>query len=309
MRVFLTGATGLLGSHVTEQLLLQGAKVSALVRSIPQKSFLGSQSQNSNVNLIEGDLDNPSVWQNKIQGTFDAVIHCAALATVDQSLKSEAWRINFLGTQKAHQVLREKAEQWIQISSISTLCNGEHSMVDESHQGQARKTPYAESKLAADQWLDSVDPDALIIHPCYMFGEWDSRPSSGAIFYALKFKKIQTYQNTMKNFVAARDVAKGILQALHQRARGHYIFGNENVILQDFFLEICREMNISFDLNEEALSEQSPDWAKEFCAASAVSWEKARKELSYAPEQNLKNMLKEAMDYFERNKMLRRSKG
>ncbi len=309
MRIFLSGATGLLGSHITEQLIHRGDKVVALVRAVPQKSFLGhvDASGAGSVELIKGDLEDLS-WASQLQGDFDAVIHCAALASVDSKLKEQMWKINFLGTQSLYQLLRPRTKKWIQISSISTMCSGEHELVDETFQGQARKTFYAESKLATDQWLDFTDPSALIIHPCYMLGKWDAKPSSGSIFFAVKFKKIQTYHNSTKNFVAAQDVARGVLQALDRSAKGHFILGNENISLKLFFTELCREMNMDFELLEKPLNEDSTDWAKELCAASAVTWQKARAELSYNPQIKIKELLKETMDYFEEFKMLRRAK-
>ncbi|MBK7963631.1 MAG: NAD-dependent epimerase/dehydratase family protein [Bdellovibrionales bacterium] len=304
MRVFLTGATGLLGSHIAQQLLSRGIKVTVLVRAIPQKSFLGQyrDQYKDRIEIIEGDLN-----QCLVAGSFDVVIHAAAMTSVDHTKSDEIWNVNLNGTKKLFQSLQGRFGTWVQISSISTMCDGGQVLVDESLQGRVRKTPYAESKLAADNWLSTQREQVLTIHPCYLLGQWDSKPSSGAIFHALKFKKISSFQNSIKNFVSPRDVAVGILGALDRGLSGHYILGNENVPLDQFFKTISREMNIPMDIKEEPLTLTSPDWAKEFCAAAEVNWSKAKSEISYNPKVSLAEMVRETMDYFEQHKMLRRN--
>lgn len=301
MKVLLTGATGLLGSHLMEQLTSNGHQVTALVREIPARSFLGSVKPTCE--LIQGDLFN-----NHIPGEFDTVIHAAAMTSADHSKKEELWRVNFEGTQKFYQQMKNRFGVWVQVSSISTLCNGTQNLVTENHQGQCRPTPYAESKLAADQWLDAQSAETLVVHPCYMLGKWDSKPSSGAIFHAVKMGKISRFQNAVKNFVSPRDVSRGILQAIANGSRGHYILGNENVEIAKFFNLLADEMNIDSPMTPAPLTAESADWMKEFCVASSVSIEKAQKVFGYSPQVNLPEMLRETMNYFEQYKLLRRTR-
>ena len=307
MKVLLTGATGLLGSHLTELMLHKNIQIYALVRKVPSKSFIGSLKENYplNLTLIESDLDD---YVPNDDDYFDAVIHTAAKLSSDEAQKDEIWQTNFEATKNLINKLQGKFTKWIQVSSIGTLSNGHDILVDESFHGNARETHYAQSKLKADQWLMENYPDSLIIHPTYMLGKWDSKPSSGAIFFALKYKKMNTFLNHNKNFVGASDVALGILKAIEADQRGHFILGNINISIKDFLMKASNELNIPFNLCEESLSDETLDFVKEFCLSSSASSLKAMETFGYNPEKDLNLLIKEVLNYFEENKMLKRSK-
>ena len=75
MNVFITGATGFLGSAVAKQLLARGYNVRALSRTSPRTDLLGDAA--SGIDWISGDvLDVDSL----ITGMHEcqAVFHCAA---------------------------------------------------------------------------------------------------------------------------------------------------------------------------------------------------------------------------------------
>ena len=75
MRVFLTGGTGLLGSHLAEHLLQEGHHVRALVRPSSDASFLAGVG----AELVEGDVTDPvDRLSAAIQGCTH-VVHGAAL--------------------------------------------------------------------------------------------------------------------------------------------------------------------------------------------------------------------------------------
>jgi nucleoside-diphosphate-sugar epimerase len=309
MRVLLTGATGLLGSHLVEQILAKGWFLTVLVRAIPQRSFLGQLRKDEiSTNLFSDRLQiqEGSLESHNISEHFDVVIHNAAKVSAEASEADLVWKTNFEGTQQLYRSLEGKFKKWVQISSIATLCDGQADIVDELYIGSARKTPYAESKLAAGKWLEAQNKDTLLIHPCYMLGRWDSKPSSGVIFHAVRFGKIHSYAEATKNFIAASDVAKGIIQGIDLNSQGNYILGNENISLTKFFMELTRVLNVPNSLVIEELSNESTDFTKEFCMTSAVDCSKARQELNFFPNVHLVQMLEETMEYFERFKMLKR---
>src|ERR1700749_1519539 len=74
MRVLVTGANGLLGTHVIQQLLEKGYAVNGLLRN--KDKFL--LPEYINLELIEGDLRNQTIVNKAVKGC-DAIIHCAAI--------------------------------------------------------------------------------------------------------------------------------------------------------------------------------------------------------------------------------------
>jgi nucleoside-diphosphate-sugar epimerase len=69
----ITGATGLLGSHVAEQLAARGERVRALVRPTSDTDFL----RQHGIELAVGDLHDPESLRRFVDGA-DIVYHCAA---------------------------------------------------------------------------------------------------------------------------------------------------------------------------------------------------------------------------------------
>ncbi|APW59362.1 NAD-dependent epimerase/dehydratase family protein [Paludisphaera borealis] len=72
-RVLVTGATGLLGSHLVERLGARGDHVLALARQSSATGFLDERG----VEVVRGDLTDPSACDRALDG-INVVYHCAA---------------------------------------------------------------------------------------------------------------------------------------------------------------------------------------------------------------------------------------
>ncbi|MEQ9482400.1 NAD-dependent epimerase/dehydratase family protein [Coleofasciculus sp. F4-SAH-05] len=93
MKVLVTGATGFVGSHLTERLVNDGYEVRALVRSTSDISFL----KPLDVEIISGDItDSQAV--NKAVKSCQQVYHVAAAASRSKLSKNQYYAINVEGT-------------------------------------------------------------------------------------------------------------------------------------------------------------------------------------------------------------------
>lgn len=93
MKVFVTGGSGLVGSHVAEQLMRAGHGVRALVRSgsdTRHLSALGAE-------LWEGSVTHPASLEGALSGC-GAVVHAAAVVTA-RATWEEYRRVNVEGTE------------------------------------------------------------------------------------------------------------------------------------------------------------------------------------------------------------------
>lgn len=79
--VFITGATGLVGRRLVEDLLADGDRVIALTRSASRaRSTLGEA---ANLSVVEGDPSAAGAWQASIDGV-DAVVHLCGAGIADR---------------------------------------------------------------------------------------------------------------------------------------------------------------------------------------------------------------------------------
>lgn len=307
MRVLLTGATGLLGAHLLKQGLDQGVDFLCLGRSISKRSYL-AQCQDQ-VRFVSIDLTDEKKIK-ELDEEVDLVIHAAALASPFQKDDEAMEELNVKGTKNLYQKFGNSCS-WVQVSSVATMSNGSNQIINESNFGSYRETTYARTKIETDKWLESQSSNILFIHPCYMLGEWDARPSSGSIFLGLKLNKFKYYLNGQKNFVAAEDVARGIWQAIDKKAKGRFLLGHINSDLEDFFSLACEKLKLDsvpkcIDLNSEnTISEEGQRFMKEFCLSNAVDYQKASSQFGYSPIIGLEEMIDKTLSYFQEKKLLR----
>ena len=104
-KVFITGATGLLGVHLTRDLLASGAEVVALVRDgIPQSLFYSDDPNwqlSRKVISVRGELENLALIERTLnEYEIDTVFHLAAQTLVGTANTSPlgTFRSNIEGT-------------------------------------------------------------------------------------------------------------------------------------------------------------------------------------------------------------------
>lgn len=312
MKILLTGASGLLGSHLLKQGLERDYTFKALSRGPAKRSYLAEIKGHPKVEIINSDLS--AVDVASLEG-IDCILNCAALVSSrgqDQALMTE---VNLEAPKRLYQnAVKAGVKSWVQISSISTMSDGEsEQLIDETYQGRHRNTHYARTKYQIDQWLEKqTGLQTCSIHPCYLLGAHDSRPSSGAVLLALKFKKIKMLLNRTKNFISAQDVATGIYQAMDKKAQGHYILGGENIPISDFIklceqkLKIISDIKFIDDLDDLVdLNQEEVEFVKEFSLTQPVSVQKAKRELNFKATLTTSEALDQLIQYFVEHKLLR----
>src|SRR5690606_26475470 len=82
---------------------------------------------------------------------------------------------------------------------------------------------------------------AVIIHPTYMFGPWDWKPSSGRMILEVARRFTPLAPSGGNNCCDARDVALGALAAWERGKNGrNYILGGENLTYLEAWRLIAR---------------------------------------------------------------------
>jgi dihydroflavonol-4-reductase len=242
--VFLTGASGFIGSAVARTLLSAGYSVRALVRpSSPRQHIAGLD-----LDLCEGDLRDRTCIERAMRGVR-YVFHVAADYRLGKRYRAEIFATNVEGTRIVMQeALRAGVQRIVHTSSVATLALRPDGIpADESataSQAQASGA-YKQSKIAAERMVSAMVAEqglpAVIVNPSGPVGPGDVRPTpTGRIIVEAARGKIPAFVDTGLNLVHVDDVAAGHLAALRLGKLGaRYILGGENVSLGRMLADIA----------------------------------------------------------------------
>lgn len=172
--LLVTGATGLVGSHVVEQATQRGLRVRALVRPGADSSLLTDWG----AELAFGDLDAADSLAAACQGV-SVVVHCAAKVG-DWGPIDEYRRINVEGTRAllVAALASGSLRRWIQISSLGVYPATDHYGTDESTPLSTKgidgyTLTKAESEQLVAEFIRDRGLPGVILRPGFLYGSRD----------------------------------------------------------------------------------------------------------------------------------------
>jgi len=215
MKVALTGAAGHLGAALLQELTKRNIGIKALLRGDDRRS-----SDQLPVEIVKGDLLQPENLRSLMQDC-DAVIHCAALISVNGDPRGLVHQTNVEGTRSVIDIaLQSGIKRFIHISSIHAF-QQEPSFepLDELRQPVGQKAfAYDRSKLAGQQIALEANTrgmEVLVMHPTSIIGPYDFKPSlMGKVIIDLYKGRLPFIFNGGFDFCDCRDVAHAIANAI-----------------------------------------------------------------------------------------------
>ena len=242
-KVLVTGANGLLGANVTEQLGTKGFHAVAMVRKgCNMKGLHGLV-----YNLFEGDITNSEDLE-KVISQCDYVVHCAA-KTSQNARFSEYESANIFSTQLIIEACKKyHVKRLIFVSSANCFTNGtlsEPGNEESDFLPWLKQSGYAFSKYIAQTLVlnetKNKSLNAVVVAPTFMIGARDTGNSSGKLLrYAIK-NQILLYPPGGKSFVDAGFAAEAIVNALTNGESGNcYLLAGENLTYKDFFRKVSK---------------------------------------------------------------------
>ena len=239
MNILVTGADGLLGSNLVRLLLERGDTVRVFVHPASRSNTLDGLS----VERVTGDILEPAQI-NRAAADCEAVFHCAASTATWPPRDPKITAINVQGTMNVLDACAEAGvRRLVHVSTSSTFGFGT------KRNPGTEKTRY-KYKLYGMAYMDSKlegqkrvlertargDVDAVIVNPTFMFGPYDSGPSSGRMIVTMATRRIPFYPPGGKCAVHVRDVAGAMIAALEKGRTGEcYLLGNRNMDYRELF--------------------------------------------------------------------------
>ncbi len=320
----ITGATGLLGSHVAEALVAHGERVRALVRPGSDSAFL----RGLGVELAVGDLHDPSSLRRAVTGA-DIVYHCAAKVG-----DWGPWRLfrreiveataNLLAACAAGGVGRV-----LHVSSINVYGHPRRRdsyFAEEEPLGQRLWLwdHYCRAKIEAEELCRRYQGAWTVVRPSWTYGPRD-RNTLPRVLRALDEGGLRVVGrgDNLLNIVYAADVAEGaILAAHHPDAVGQaYNLASEGEITQRDFYDLLTAAlgrpritrRVPFRLAfwggfaaealGRALRRPEPPHLTRYAVAligrsTRHSTEKARSQLGWHPRVGVREVVRRTLDWY-----------
>ncbi len=259
-KIFLTGATGLLGSHLLIELINEKKSVIVLVRNVEKanevlKTVLkwygleGSELSDF-VKFVEGEITDIDLINESLLD-IDVVYHCAGLISLFNEDKWEMLKVNGEGTANiVNACITQKVKQLLYVSSISTINKVADGEVDETlfTKDDTLLSAYAISKRAGENevWRGIEEGlNAVIVNPSVIIGPSEKETGTMALFYRIKngMKYITT---GLTGYVDVRDVASICFQLIEKKIAGErFIVSAENLSVLNFAEKIAKKLNVS----------------------------------------------------------------
>lgn|SRR5690554_6126071 len=259
--VFVTGGTGLLGSHLLVELSKQHDNITAIYRNQSKiervKSvfyhYLKEEAENyfKKIIWVACDILDVPKLEEVMEG-HKVIYHCAGFVSFARRDFSSLIEINRYGTANMVNVaLSKKVDKFCHVSSTSAVGRKDiPSNVEITEKGKwiltEKTSGYSISKYSAEKevWRGIHEGlNAVIVNPSIIFGygNWDE--SSMKIFKRIK-KGINFYSPGANAFVDARDVAKIMVTLMNQDIfNERFLCTGTNISFKEVFEKIAIQLD------------------------------------------------------------------
>ncbi len=258
---FVTGATGLIGSHLLLRLAEEGMPVSALFRNENGKSevfnlfqFYGKENLFSQVQWVKGDVEDADDMFDLTEG-IDIVFHCAAIVSYHKKDASRMLEVNINGTKNlVNACVENEVKHLIHVSSISALGDSKREVIDEETPRDFNDyhSNYSKGKYLSEQevWRGIQEGlNATILNPGVIFGPNNCTRSSGTMIARIE-KGLPALPAGGSGIVSVLDVVEVMIRAAKQTPTNErYILCAENIRMSELFTKIAKALQVKIGKN------------------------------------------------------------
>ncbi len=278
MKVLITGATGLLGGHLIKELQQRNEQIRALVLPVENADSLIERG----IEVVRGDITDASSLPSAVKDV-DLIFHLAGMMGVWRPL-ADYRLVNVTGSENLYKAAQQAGvRRYVHTSSHTVYGLGYGRYLTENDPLRPDPDPYSITKAEGDRLMRRLmltsDVETVILRPATFFGPGD-RLHYGRMAQKVKNGKgliIGKGNNTLP-FCYVTDIVQGfMLAAYHKDAPGNVY-------------------NITNDRRTKPVVTQLG--AMMFGSDNKHSAGKARRELGFEPQVELREGLKLAAEWF-----------
>lgn len=256
--ILVTGATGLVGSHLLLMLLEDNEKVRALYRNTAGLEKTKSLFQNYNkaslfdaVEWIQADITDVPSLEN-VFVNIDYVYHCAAFISFNPNDEKILRKTNIEGTANVvNFCLDYKIKKLCYVSSVAALGDlkeYENTITEETEWNpEASHSDYAISKYGAEMevWRGQQEGLAVtVVNPGVILGVGFWNSGSGQLFTQIA-NRLPFFTKGTTGFVCVNDVVKSMILCMKNQTSGtRFIVVAENISYEEIVKSIALALKV-----------------------------------------------------------------
>lgn len=256
--VLVTGATGLVGSHLVLHLLENNEAVRAMYRNLEsiQKTkslfkLYGKDHLFEQINWVLADINEVPTLAAAFEN-IAFVYHCAGLISFDPADEKYLRKINIEGTANVvNFCLDFKIKKLCHVSSIAALGDlkpNEAILTEETEWNpEMEHSDYAISKYGAEMeiWRGQQEGLAIVVvNPGVIFGSGFWETGSGAVFLKVA-KGMRFYTKGATGFIAVNDVVKMMFQLMKSAIQGErFIAVAETIGFEKLLIQMAQALKV-----------------------------------------------------------------
>ena len=246
-KVFITGATGFVGTHLVNANLSKGNSVIAFV--LPEDPELINL-QDKNVEIIYGDIRNYEDIKKGLNDSIDIVFHCAAFVS-DWGKREIFEQVMINGTENVCQTASEaKVKRFVKISTNDVFGLDESKVMDETFPLITWNEPYPDTKIIAEEiawkYYKEKNLPVTMVYPCWIFGPGDKTFVPHLADAVLKKEMIFMRRNAIvwptyiENLI---DLLMLISEDNRAVGNGYLVHDGESTTLEEFTNSLAKSIN------------------------------------------------------------------
>lgn len=308
--ILITGATGFIGSHFTEEVLKYNPRsIVCIYRSSNPKSYFATQKLADKVILANCDLkDFKRVNDVLNKYEIDMVFHFGAQAIVDTAYKNplETIETNVMGTANILEACRQKGDLKAVVVITSDKAYGKSKELPYKEQMPLRGDhPYEASKSSADliaqTYFKTYNLPVSIARFGNVFGPGDinfNRIIPG-IFKAIINQEefsIRSDGQMIRDYIYVKDVIKGPIKMAEniEKTKGEaFNFGSNNIFKVLETVQKIEEI-LGTKINYRILN-----IAKNEIPEQRLDWKKAKEILNWQPQTTFEQGIKDSFNWYK----------
>ncbi len=242
--ILVTGATGLVGSHLIKTLVQQGKQVKALYRTSIPTMFAST-----NIEWVRADILDMVALEEAMQN-IQQVYHCAAVVSFTAKNKNLLHHTNIQGTANVvNACINCGVKKLVFVSSVAALGRiREDKPIDETMNWtpETSNSEYGKSKYLAEMevWRAIGEGlDAVMVNPVIMLGAGNWEKGSSEIFKSA-YDEFPWYTTGTGGFVHVQDVVNAMTQLMDSNITAQrFIISAENLSYREIFTQIATAFN------------------------------------------------------------------